>query len=104
MIQNDQVQGVERKAAHRHPVAAALALPVRRNSKAIAKFHNTEIGHFVHNAFIHELIRGSLACLRSRASIPNRCEGQGLHRTHSEIPNIPFTVEAPWIKINSRPV
>ncbi len=30
------------------------------NSKAIAKFHNTEIGHFGHNAFIHELIRGSL--------------------------------------------
>jgi len=31
------------------------------NSRAIAKFHNTEIGHFGHNAFIHELIRGSLA-------------------------------------------
>ncbi len=30
------------------------------NSRAIAKFHNTEIGHFGHNAFIHELIRGSL--------------------------------------------
>ncbi len=30
------------------------------NSKAIAKFHNTEIGHFGRNAFIHELIRGSL--------------------------------------------
>jgi len=30
------------------------------NSTAIAKFHNTEIGHFGHNAFIHELIRGSL--------------------------------------------
>ncbi len=31
------------------------------NSRAIAKFHNTEIGHFGHNAFIHELIRGSLS-------------------------------------------
>ncbi len=61
VIQNDQVQGVERKAAHRHPVVAALAhFPVLRNSRAIAKFHNTEIVHFGHNAFIHELIRGSL--------------------------------------------
>jgi len=34
--------------------------PVLRISTAIAKFHNTEIGHFGHNAFIHELIRGSL--------------------------------------------
>jgi hypothetical protein len=34
------------------------------NSRAIAKFHNTEIGHFGHNAFIHELIRGSLEHLR----------------------------------------
>jgi hypothetical protein len=33
------------------------------NSKAIAKFHNTEIGHFGHNAFIHELISGSLVKL-----------------------------------------
>ncbi len=31
-----------------------------RNSRAIAKFHNAENGHFGHNAFIHELIRGSL--------------------------------------------
>ncbi len=30
------------------------------NSRAIAKFHNMGIGHFGHNAFIHELIRGSL--------------------------------------------
>jgi len=30
------------------------------NSTAIAKFHNTEIGYFGRNAFIHELIRGSL--------------------------------------------
>ena len=30
------------------------------NSRAIAKFHNAEIGHFGHNTFIHELIRGSL--------------------------------------------
>jgi len=30
------------------------------NIRAIAKFYNTEIGHFGHNAFIHELIRGSL--------------------------------------------
>ncbi len=30
------------------------------NSKAIAKFHNAEIGYFGHNAFIHELIRGSI--------------------------------------------
>ena len=30
------------------------------NSMAIAKFHNMGIGHFGHNAFIHELIRGSL--------------------------------------------
>jgi len=30
------------------------------NSRAIAKFHNAEIGHFGHNPFIHELIRGSL--------------------------------------------
>ncbi len=30
------------------------------NSRAIAKFHNAEIGDFGHNAFIHELIRGSL--------------------------------------------
>jgi hypothetical protein len=30
------------------------------NSRAIAKFHNAEIGHFGRNAFIHELIRGSL--------------------------------------------
>jgi len=30
------------------------------NSRAIAKFHNAEIGHFGHNAFIHELIIGSL--------------------------------------------
>jgi hypothetical protein len=29
-------------------------------SRAIAKFHNAEIDHFEHNAFIHELIRGSL--------------------------------------------
>ncbi|GBF28559.1 hypothetical protein MnTg03_00119 [bacterium MnTg03] len=34
--------------------------PVLRNSRAIAKFHNAEIGHFGRNAFIHELIRGSL--------------------------------------------
>jgi len=34
--------------------------PVPRNSRAIAKFHNMGIGHFGHNAFIHELIRGSL--------------------------------------------
>ncbi len=33
------------------------------NSRAIAKFHNTEIGHFGHNAFIHEVIRGSLVKL-----------------------------------------
>ena len=32
-----------------------------RNSRAIAKFHNAEIGHFGHNAIIHELIRGSLS-------------------------------------------
>jgi len=31
------------------------------NSKAIAKFHNAEIDNYGHNAFIHELIRGSLA-------------------------------------------
>jgi len=30
------------------------------NSRAITKFHNAEIGHFGHNASIHELIRGSL--------------------------------------------
>jgi len=30
------------------------------NSRVIAKFHNIGIGHFGHNAFIHELIRGSL--------------------------------------------
>jgi len=30
------------------------------NSKAIAKFHNAEIGHFGPNTFNHELIRGSL--------------------------------------------
>ncbi len=30
------------------------------NSMAIAKFHNAESGHFGHNTFIHELIRGSL--------------------------------------------
>ena len=30
------------------------------NSRAIAKFHNAEIDYFGHNAFIHELIRGSL--------------------------------------------
>jgi hypothetical protein len=30
------------------------------NSRAIAKFHNAEIGHFGRNTFIHELIRGSL--------------------------------------------
>jgi len=35
--------------------------PVRRNSRAIAKFHNMGIGHFGHNAFIHELIRDSLS-------------------------------------------
>jgi len=34
--------------------------PVLRISRAIAKFQNIEIGHFGHNAFIHELIRGSL--------------------------------------------
>ena len=34
------------------------------NSRAIAKFHNAEIGHFGHNPFIHELIRGSLEHLR----------------------------------------
>jgi len=34
------------------------------NSKAIAKFHNMGIGHFGHNAFIHELIRGSSIELR----------------------------------------
>ena len=33
------------------------------NSRAIAKFHNAEIGHFGHNMFIHELIRGSLVDL-----------------------------------------
>jgi hypothetical protein len=37
--------------------------PVLRNSRAIAKFHNMGIGHFGHNAFIHELIRGSLVHL-----------------------------------------
>jgi len=30
------------------------------NSRAIAKFHNAEIGHFGQNAFIHGLIRGFL--------------------------------------------
>jgi hypothetical protein len=35
--------------------------PMLRNSTAIAKFHNMGIGQFGHNAFIHELIRGSLA-------------------------------------------
>jgi hypothetical protein len=30
-------------------------------SRAIAKFHNAEIDHFGHNAFIHELIGGSLS-------------------------------------------
>jgi hypothetical protein len=34
--------------------------PVLRNSRAIAKFRNMGIGHFGHNAFVHELIRGSL--------------------------------------------
>jgi len=34
--------------------------PVLRNSRAIAKFHNAEIDYFGHNAFIHELIRGSM--------------------------------------------
>ena len=33
------------------------------NSRAIAKLHNAEIDYFGHNAFIHELIRGSLALL-----------------------------------------
>ena len=33
------------------------------NSRAIAKFHNMGIGHFGHNAFIHELIRDSLGHL-----------------------------------------
>jgi len=34
------------------------------NSRAIVKFHNTEIGRFGHNAFIHELIRGSLVTIK----------------------------------------
>jgi len=37
--------------------------PVLRNSRAIAKFRNAEIGHFGQNTFIHELIRGSLGIL-----------------------------------------
>jgi hypothetical protein len=43
------------------------------NSKAIAKFHNAEIGHFGHNAFIHELIRGSLAYLDNSLSRQDEC-------------------------------
>jgi hypothetical protein len=31
-----------------------------RNSRAIAKFHNAETGHFNHKMSIHDLIRGSL--------------------------------------------
>jgi len=30
-----------------------------RNSRAIAKFHNAETGHFDHKMSIHDLIRGS---------------------------------------------
>jgi hypothetical protein len=37
-------------------------------SRAIAKFHNAEIDHFGHNAFIHELIRGSLKLATSSPS------------------------------------
>jgi len=40
-----------------------LHFPVLRNSRAIAKFHNMGIGHFGHNAFIYELIRGSLSSM-----------------------------------------
>jgi len=56
---------VQFKAWNARPLIDILSprhwhFPVLRNSRAIAKFHNAEIGHFGHNAFIHELIRGSL--------------------------------------------
>ena len=46
------------------------------NSRAIAKFHNAEIGHFGHNAFIHELIRGSLDKIVPHDRIDNRVRKQ----------------------------
>jgi len=54
------------KAWNVRPLIDILSLwhwyfPVRRNSRVIAEFHNMEIGHFRHNALIHELIRGSLS-------------------------------------------
>jgi hypothetical protein len=56
---------VQFKAWNARPLIDILSprhwhFPVLRNSRAIAKFHNMGIGHFGHNAFIHELIRGSL--------------------------------------------
>jgi len=56
---------VQFKAWNARPLIDILSprhwhFPVRRNSRAIAKFHNMGIGHFGRNAFIHELIRGSL--------------------------------------------
>jgi len=56
---------VQFKAWNARPLIDILSsrhwhFPVLRNSRAIAKFHNAEIGHFGHNAFIQELIRGSL--------------------------------------------
>jgi len=49
--------------------------PVLRNSAATAKFHNMGIGHFGHNAFIHEFIRGSSACILHQG---NGYQGQSL--------------------------
>ena len=45
-------------------------------SRAIAKFHNAEIGHFGRNAFIHELIRGSLDKIVPDDRIDNRVRKQ----------------------------
>ncbi len=36
-------------------------VPVRRNSKALAKFRNAEINYFVPKMVVHDLIRGSLS-------------------------------------------
>ncbi len=54
------------KACNVRPLTDILSprhwhFPVLRNSRAIAKFHNTEIGHFGHNPIHPELIRGSLS-------------------------------------------
>jgi len=65
------------------------------NSTAIAKFHYMGIGHFGHNAFIHELIIGSLSVVQAthlQADLPRW--HTGMLSENSTSPGLRFYLKA----------